>query len=483
MNKNPSQSFECKVKDGLALCGCHIDKTSSTKKIGIAVSGGADSISLLFSLSSLLKDTEWTLYVISVNHNIRPENETYGDVLFVQDFCTRLQKEGVSIHFHCAEIKRGAIEDYAVENKCGIEAAARHFRYKSFEDFIKNNQLDFLCLAHNKDDQLETVLMRFLQSSSSGNRKGILRKRGKYIRPLLDISRAEIEEYLLNHNLSWRTDSTNLDDVYFRNKLRLKLIPFLNENFKDWQSGVLNGYEKSVVEDDFINSFAEKIEYDVSFDENNKKIVSLKDNQFFCAHKAIQLRILFNMVKEIGAENRIPYVFLQDVLKSLSVVQNSNRTIQKSFSNIEIILKKNNVLIKNRVKKHTDTLFFDIIEETGEYDYFFGKISVRKNQNINQDNNQRLDAGCKVFWNDDYTCNLELPFCVRSYQPFDVIETADGGYKKIADVYNDWQIPVEDRWKIPVLQTFYGSEQKITGILGKTFGYKNWIIKNRRISE
>ena len=134
--------FEEKVKKNLLACGVSPD---GSQKIGLAVSGGADSVSLLLALSSFLS----SLYVITVNHNIRPVQESGGDARFVKDLCLRLEKEtGKKIHCTVVELPRGAVATEAAKRGRGTEDAARNLRYEAFEKFICQNQLDALCLAH-----------------------------------------------------------------------------------------------------------------------------------------------------------------------------------------------------------------------------------------------------------------------------------------------------------------------------------------------
>ena len=128
--------------------------------------------------------------------------------------------QGYDVELTVHELQKGLVAALAEKKSIGIEAAARELRYEAFDKFIEQNKLKCLCLAHNKNDQIETVLMRFLQGSGTGGLKGILEKREIYVRPLLDIERFEIEEYLRLNNISFRTDSTNFNSVYLRNRIR-----------------------------------------------------------------------------------------------------------------------------------------------------------------------------------------------------------------------------------------------------------------------
>ncbi len=158
------------VQNGLLECGI-----SQNSRVGVAVSGGADSVALLVSLVEILGKKN--IFVITVNHNIRPSEESKADADFVFELCKK-----IGVFCKIAEIERGIVLQTAKIRGGGTEEAARFLRYLEFEKFLKEKSLDFLCLAHTQNDQIETLLMRFLQGSSQLS--GIARRRGAFCRPL-----------------------------------------------------------------------------------------------------------------------------------------------------------------------------------------------------------------------------------------------------------------------------------------------------------
>lgn len=174
-------TFEQKLFDSLKkLIGP--EEFGRTKVLGAAVSGGADSISLLCALAKIKACFESgskkalaaagqkaesrsafpKIVCVTVDHSIRPEAESSGDAAFVQGICASLGVE-------CAvkKIERGAAERLAAQRGKGLEEAARLLRYQIFEDFAKESGAQYICLAHNQNDALETLLMRFLQGSAA----------------------------------------------------------------------------------------------------------------------------------------------------------------------------------------------------------------------------------------------------------------------------------------------------------------------------
>ena len=233
------KDFEKKVYDSLlgACVGAAGDASGEQKCVGVSspavenkacigvgVSGGADSICLLVCLANLFKKCpSVSLKVVTVNHNIRSEEESGGDCDFVVSVCNKLNEvyyqNKNAISCEVVSLEKGKVFDFAKSRGAGIEESARFLRYQIFEDFIEKNHLDCFCLAHNKNDQLETALMRFLQGSSIEGSCGIWENRGKFVRPLINCDRKEIEKYLTEQGFEWRTDCTNLDNSYFRNRV------------------------------------------------------------------------------------------------------------------------------------------------------------------------------------------------------------------------------------------------------------------------
>lgn len=452
-------SFENKVLLGLKQCGVKLEKRL---RLGAAVSGGADSVSLLLALCKIAECYGLPLFVVTVNHNIREENESAGDAAFVKALCEKLSKT-VAVHFVMKEIPRGEVFERAEWEKCGIEAAARELRYELFESFIKENNVDFLCLAHNLNDQLETSLMRFFQGSWIEASGGIKNVREKYVRPLLEIGRDEIEAYLNGRRQEWRTDSTNSDDSYLRNNIRLNLIPFLDEKFPGWKTAVLNGGKKNRIDGEIIEKKA--LDFEIDYDADGGVQIDWK--KFLALERGIQFRVMTRCMNLCGLKNRIPFAFLQETCEFL----NEGKTGKKYFSGVEISCKNSTINVKNYVKIVTDFVFSDIINMEGTYDFSFGKVEVLKNYG---------DCAADFCVSVNGSVVLEschLPVLVRSYLPDDEVLCKDGGCRKVSDIYSGWHVPENDRSFIPVIQDLSDKKQKILCILGECSGFYNWIVK------
>ena len=461
--------FEKKVKDNLIECGIN---PAHNPRLGVAVSGGADSISLLLALSEFITP----LYVITINHNIRPSEESRGDVDFVLKVCEELDAPsenldggGRKIICDVVELERGAVDKEAERRGGGIEDAARSLRYAAFEKFIAEKELNALCLAHNKNDQLETLLMRFLQGSPAEAAAGIRARRGMFVRPLLSVARCDVEQYVRQRGFSWRTDKTNYETDYLRNKIRLKLLPFLDSEFPGWQTAVLSGAEKAREDAELIKSFSSKI----SLTEDESGCIKISLNNFMSLPDALKYRILLEACNKAGETSRIPHQFLKDVISSLSA-QNFN----KHFGQIDIIKKKDILFVKKHSKDSTDYVFSDIIDRSGEYEFPFGLLTVF---NIEESENCKSASLCVNGFSENGNISsaekIELPFVIRSLQLDDTTTCADGSEKKVSDILSDWHVPAEKKALIPVIQILNDKSQRIVCVFARFLGYKDWIVK------
>jgi len=195
-------------------------------RVGVAVSGGADSVSLLLALAELRDELGILLSVVHFNHKIRGAAADAD-----QDFVAELAKQH-GLQFHSAA---GDTPLRAEQNKESLETAARELRYGYFRELLANDVADKIATAHTQDDQAESVLMRFLRGAGTRGLAGVYpeKKEGKgsIVRPLLEVSRAQVEEFLRSRGQSWREDATNLDRAHTRNKLRHELLPLLTREY------------------------------------------------------------------------------------------------------------------------------------------------------------------------------------------------------------------------------------------------------------
>ena len=216
----------------------------------IAVSGGPDSIALLHVLWSLKREYNLELHAAHLNHMFRGD-EARADADFVRAFCQELK-------IPCT-IAEEDVPAFIAKTSMSAEEAARHIRYRFFAKISSEIRATKIALGHHADDQAETILLNLLRGSGMKGLAGMKAKRGPYIRPLLGVTRAQIEQYLKKHELPSRVDSTNLEPIYTRNQIRLELIPLLKEKYNPNLANNLNQMAEILrVEDDFIEKITKE---------------------------------------------------------------------------------------------------------------------------------------------------------------------------------------------------------------------------------
>lgn len=196
------------------------------ERVGIAVSGGADSVALLRAMLELREELGIVLSAVHFHHGIRGA-EADEDEAYVARLAHRLQ---LPFFRDQADVPK-----FARAKGLSLEAAARKLRYEFFSSLMREDALDKICTAHTSDDQAETVLLRFLRGSGTRGLAGIhpvlTIKKGAVVRPMLEVSRGDVLAYLKSLGQDWREDSSNADTAHTRNRIRHELLPLLERDY------------------------------------------------------------------------------------------------------------------------------------------------------------------------------------------------------------------------------------------------------------
>lgn len=195
-----------------------IDKNmlSRNDKIVVGVSGGADSVCLIVWLSAMRERYNLDITAVHVHHGIRGA-EADEDMEYTSNLCEKLDVELV--------IQRYDVPAFAKENKMSEEEAGRQLRYDTFRQVLSDRQFNKIAVAHHSEDSAETILFNMIRGSRAKGLRGIASVNDEVIRPLMCLTRAEIEQYLFKAGISWRNDSTNILEEYSRNRIRETIIP------------------------------------------------------------------------------------------------------------------------------------------------------------------------------------------------------------------------------------------------------------------
>lgn len=251
----------------------------SGDKITIALSGGADSVSLLLALNELKDFYGIELYAFHVNHQLRG-SESNRDEEFCHEICTELR-----IPFSCVRID---VASYMKKSGMSCEESARFLRYEALNKFCRNGKI---ATAHTLSDNAETVVNNLIRGTGLKGLTGIPPVRNNIIRPLIFVSRDEVESYLKEKSQNFVTDRTNLTDDYTRNKIRHHIIPEFQKINSSFLKTTASSISALQLEDSFISQ-----ECDKAYSECLQSADSIKGLEKY--HKAIRCRCISKFLSE-----------------------------------------------------------------------------------------------------------------------------------------------------------------------------------------
>lgn len=299
------------------------------EKIVVGVSGGADSVCLLLLLLEYRKKVPLSLAVVHVNHGIRAD--AGEDARYVERLC-----EEREIPFYLRERN---VRSLAAAQKRSEEDAGRRVRYEAFSEVAKLLGGAKLAVAHHQGDNAETMLFHLFRGSGLKGLCGIAPVRDKIIRPILCLQREEIEAYLKERHMVWRTDSTNDGDEYSRNRIRHHILPYAEKEIAQGAvSHMCRTAELLTETEDYLRlQTAAAARQCVTTVEEGKRY-EIRVSLFQTQHAALQKRILFAVAKRLSPTGKdISTVHVEDVLTLFSCGENcsrncnSNRSIRLPF--------------------------------------------------------------------------------------------------------------------------------------------------------
>lgn len=281
----------------------HLLKKKET--ILLACSGGADSTCLLHVLCLLREDWRWDLQIAHFNHQLRPEAQE--DERFVRQLASDWQ-----VPFYSGSQDVAA---FARENKVNLEEAGRDLRYAFLEEVAAASGAVKIATAHTRDDQAETFLMRMMRGSGPTGLAGIpLFRGGRFVRPLLQVTRSEVEAYLESLSLDFRKDLSNQDRRYLRNRIRLDLLPYLQKNFDPHITSHLGRLTELLQEEEaWLDVYVKEAADKALFSKNEAWILDMNILSRF--PKALQRRLARQFLVQIRGHLRgISYADIETIL-------------------------------------------------------------------------------------------------------------------------------------------------------------------------
>ena len=278
-------------------------------KIVLGVSGGPDSICMLDNLREVKEEQiiEFEIYVAHINHMIR--EEAIDDEKYVQEYCKKYNIE--------CFVKRADVQKIASEKKIGTEEAGRKVRYDFFEEVLQKTESNKIAIAHNKNDKIETIIMHLLRGSGLSGLKGIEPIRdNKYIRPLLECERTEIEQYCEDKKLNPRIDKTNFENEYTRNKIRNIVIPYIKKEFNPNIIQTLSRLSDLAADESNYIELQKQKAFEKILIAKEKEQITLNLKEFNKQDKVIKNRLILYTTKELmGSTQGIEKIHIEDIIK------------------------------------------------------------------------------------------------------------------------------------------------------------------------
>ena len=346
-----------------------LEKPTAGKVLLAAVSGGADSTAMLTGLAALREEAGFILHCVHVEHGIRPADESRGDAESVKTLCGKLD-----VPCCVVSVPPGRIAAYAARGGPGIEGAARHFRIKSLAREAQRLGADWILTAHTKDDLLETLLIRILRGSGPAGLSPMPRVKGRRLRPLLEFTRQDVTDYLEEKGIPYRTDSTNSDIRYLRNRIRLKLIPVLDSFFPSWRASLLALAETQALTAEFLSDEARirlNWEVDEEFPEA-KASLKLREDDFINSPLILREEAVFygaDMLAAVTKKRKRGHP-----PRRASLHRAVERGIGEDLGPVRLERKNGFIVLKSAVKARAERGFSLLIKEAGSYT-LKGKVS------------------------------------------------------------------------------------------------------------
>ncbi|MCF8243372.1 MAG: tRNA lysidine(34) synthetase TilS [Melioribacteraceae bacterium] len=388
----------------------------------IALSGGPDSVLLLLFFEKFKKRFGIDICAAHVNHHLRG-NESYEDETFCIELCKKL-----SVKIFTDDVD---VDGYSKKNNIGVEEAARILRYDALKKICKENKINKIATAHTKNDNTETVLLNLIKGSGITGLSGIPVQRENIIRPLLDVTKEEILDYLGKINVEYREDSTNFESEFERNFLRNEIIPVIKSRFNiKLDDAVFRTSNNIRSAGRFIESVFNKIKNDFVIESNDSLL--LKDDLF----NNYGIDAVSEIVKRI-IEQKFGIAFIYtDYQKIRDLFLNQKGKMSELNSELKIFRENDGILIL----KNSDNKFDPVKIYPGkEFDGGWFKLQVKKVSGIKNYKSNRFHEIISAE-------NTDEEFTLRKWRRGDRFKPLGmKNFKKVSDFLNEQKIPAHKK--------------------------------------
>jgi tRNA(Ile)-lysidine synthase len=413
-------------------------------ELAVAYSGGPDSTALLVALSALGWRRRTALHV---DHGIRPRDELDAERAFVRGICADLGARLV-----VARVRPGAVAERARASGQGIEAEARRFRYQALRSARERSGARAVLLAHTRDDQLETLLMRLFGGSGAGGLKGIPESSGPFLRPFLGLEKAELLAYLEERGQKYSTDSTNASGEYLRNRIRHAMVPALDSAIPGWRSGLARAAAKAALDEEALMAIASKLDFSALPDGS----LTADAATLLGASDAIAIRAIVGVAGRTLGRDRVSSDMAAAALDAL---RKSEHSAYRGMG-LELRRRDGEVLLR-RSPAFPERGGLDFPRRDGYFVLIDRPCRVRIG---------KLEVSAS--WRSDgpgiRADTFRFPLVVRSRRPGDAI-ALKGGTKRLDALFSEWGLAEALRRVVAVVEDRDG----IVAVLGAEFGGKD----------
>ena len=413
---------------------CNLERGS---KVLIAVSGGVDSIVLLDMFDKIKQKFNLQLHIVHINHGLRGfESDT--DAEFVQKAARKY-----SLDFN---IKKVDTQSFSYSRKVSIEEGARILRYNFFDEVLEKTGFSSVTTAHNIDDQAETILDHLMRGSGIRGLAGIAYSRDRLIRPLLNISRHEIEAYATREQLKYRTDTTNWELKYKRNRIRYELIPYIRRQFNPKIASILLHTGELFRETEEYLAQQAQLAFEKCLKSKSSREFILDLDQFRSHVMVIRQYIVFHIIDLLNIhKNVVTYQMMDRILSLAQEGRSGTRfSITKSW---EVLISRNDLVFHLR---HNESFLFEVnIAE--RYSLFKGEVEFYTELIEKSELPEQFDRSPNIEYVDHD--RLKFPISLRNPRPGDRFRPLNmKGEKKLSDFFIDEKVPSYLRGRVPILE-------------------------------
>ena len=392
--------------------------------IAVALSGGKDSVALLYSLLSVKDKLGIIVKAVNIEHGIRGATSK-RDSMFVADLCQKLSVPLKTYQLDCVK--------FSEENRYGIEEGARIARYDCFKSAIGEGFCDKVATAHHLSDSVETLLFNLFRGASLSGMTGIKSEQnnGKIIRPFADTPKSEIEKYVADNGLPFVDDETNFESVYSRNYIRNEIMPVVSARFPEAEKSIGRFLKIAESENDFLEELAKK-----SLTRDGNAYVISIDTPDCIFDRSVVLAM-----KSLGIAKDYVKLHVDAALSLKNLVNGSKISLPR---NVYAAREYDKIAIYKAVKSDGN---FEKPFALGYIDGAIGKLSFgeinEKEKNVNE-----LKYGRSLVFDLN---KLPKNAVIRYKRSGDYFKKFGGGRKKLNDYFTDKKIPLRLRDSIPLV--------------------------------